>query len=31
MVCPKEVPLTRAIGDMGRQATKKFFRDLFRR
>jgi len=31
IVCPKEVPLTRAIGDMGRQATKKFFRDLFRR
>ena len=31
MVCPKEVPLTRAIADMGRQATMKFFRDLFRR
>ena len=30
-VCPKEVPLTRAIGDMGRQTTAKFFRDLFRR
>ena len=31
LVCPKEVPLTRAIGDMGRQATTKFFRDVFRR
>jgi succinate dehydrogenase / fumarate reductase, iron-sulfur subunit len=31
LVCPKEVPLTRAIGDMGRQATVKFFRDVFRR
>jgi succinate dehydrogenase / fumarate reductase iron-sulfur subunit len=31
LVCPKEVPLTRAIGDMGRQTTAKFFRDLFRR
>jgi succinate dehydrogenase / fumarate reductase iron-sulfur subunit len=31
VVCPKEVPLTRAIGDMGRQATVKFFRDFFRR
>jgi succinate dehydrogenase / fumarate reductase iron-sulfur subunit len=29
--CPKEVPLTRAIADMGRQATAKFFRDIFRR
>ena len=28
LVCPKGVPLTRAIGDMGRQATKKWFRDL---
>jgi succinate dehydrogenase / fumarate reductase iron-sulfur subunit len=31
LVCPKEVPLTRAIGDMGRQATVQFFRDVFRR
>jgi succinate dehydrogenase / fumarate reductase iron-sulfur subunit len=31
LVCPKEVPLTRAIGDMGRQTTAKFFRDFFRR
>jgi succinate dehydrogenase / fumarate reductase iron-sulfur subunit len=31
VVCPKEVPLTRAIGDAGRQTTKKFFWDLFRR
>jgi succinate dehydrogenase / fumarate reductase iron-sulfur subunit len=31
LVCPKEVPLTRAIGDMGRQATAQFFRDLLRR
>jgi succinate dehydrogenase / fumarate reductase iron-sulfur subunit len=30
-VCPKDVPLTRAIADMGRQATTKFVRDLFRR
>ena len=29
--CPKDVPLTRAIADMGRQATTKFFRDIFRR
>jgi succinate dehydrogenase / fumarate reductase iron-sulfur subunit len=31
LVCPKEVPLTRAIADLGRQATAKLFRDLLRR
>lgn len=31
IVCPKEVPLIRAIGDMGRQTSLKMFRDLFRR
>jgi succinate dehydrogenase / fumarate reductase iron-sulfur subunit len=30
-VCPKDVPLTRAIGDMGRQTTRQFFRDLLGR
>jgi len=30
-VCPKEIPLTHAIGEMGRQATGKWLRDLFRR
>jgi succinate dehydrogenase / fumarate reductase iron-sulfur subunit len=28
-VCPKEVPLTHAIGELGRQATGKMLRDLF--
>jgi succinate dehydrogenase iron-sulfur subunit len=27
-VCPKEIPLTRAIGDLGRQTTGKWLRDL---
>ena len=31
VVCPKEVPLTRAIGAAGRETTEKFFRDIFRR
>jgi succinate dehydrogenase / fumarate reductase iron-sulfur subunit len=29
IVCPKEVPLTRAIGDMGRQTTRRMLKDLF--
>ena len=29
--CPKEIPLTRAIGDLGRQTTLKWLRDLFNR
>lgn len=28
-VCPKEIPLTHAIGEIGRQTTKKWLRDLF--
>lgn len=28
-VCPKEVPLTTAIGKLGRQTTAQIFRDLF--
>jgi len=28
-VCPKEIPLTTAIGDLGRQATLQALRDLF--
>jgi succinate dehydrogenase / fumarate reductase iron-sulfur subunit len=28
-VCPKEIPLTQAIGELGRQATVKLFKDLF--
>ncbi len=31
VVCPKEVPLTRAIGDAGRQATRKMLKDMFGR
>jgi succinate dehydrogenase / fumarate reductase iron-sulfur subunit len=30
-VCPKEIPLTHAIGEIGRQTTVKWLRDLFRR
>lgn len=30
-VCPKEIPLTHAIGEVGRQATLQWFGDLFRR
>jgi succinate dehydrogenase / fumarate reductase iron-sulfur subunit len=29
--CPKEIPLTHAIGEMGRQTTGKWLRDLLRR
>jgi succinate dehydrogenase / fumarate reductase iron-sulfur subunit len=28
-VCPKEIPLTHAIGEIGRQTTRKWLRDLF--
>ena len=28
-VCPKEIPLTRAIGELGRQVTVKSVKDLF--
>ncbi len=28
-VCPKEIPLTTAIGAVGRQTTRKWLRDLF--
>jgi succinate dehydrogenase / fumarate reductase iron-sulfur subunit len=30
-VCPKEIPLTTAIGELGRQVTGQMFRDLFGR
>jgi succinate dehydrogenase / fumarate reductase iron-sulfur subunit len=30
-VCPKEIPLTHAIGEIGWQTTVKWFKDLFRR
>jgi succinate dehydrogenase iron-sulfur subunit len=30
-VCPKEIPLTYAIGEIGRETTVKWLRDLFRR
>lgn len=30
-VCPKEIPLTTSIGELGRQATAKAFKDLFGR
>jgi succinate dehydrogenase / fumarate reductase iron-sulfur subunit len=30
-VCPKEIPLTTAIGELGRQTTVKAIRDLLRR
>ncbi len=30
-VCPKEIPLTTAIGELGRQTTAKAFRDLLGR
>jgi succinate dehydrogenase / fumarate reductase iron-sulfur subunit len=29
--CPKEIPLTYAIGEIGRQTTMKWMKDLFRR
>jgi len=29
--CPKEIPLTDALAEIGRQTTVKFFRDLLRR
>ena len=29
--CPKDIPLTEAIGDLGRQATVQWLRDLFLR
>jgi len=29
-VCPKDIPLTRAIADVGRQVTRQALRDLFR-
>jgi succinate dehydrogenase / fumarate reductase, iron-sulfur subunit len=29
--CPKEIPLTHAIGEIGRQTTRKWLRDLFSR
>jgi succinate dehydrogenase / fumarate reductase iron-sulfur subunit len=28
-VCPKEIPLTTAIGELGRQVTVQLLRDLF--
>jgi succinate dehydrogenase / fumarate reductase, iron-sulfur subunit len=30
-VCPKEIPLTHAIGEIGRQTTVKWLRDIFSR
>ncbi len=30
-VCPKDIPLTDAIGELGRQTTIQWFRDLFAR
>jgi succinate dehydrogenase / fumarate reductase iron-sulfur subunit len=30
-VCPKEIPLTHAIGEIGRQTTRRWLRDLFSR
>ena len=30
-VCPKEIPLTFAIGEIGRQTTIKWLKDIFRR
>ena len=30
-VCPKEIPLTHAIGEIGRQTTVKWIKDLFTR
>jgi succinate dehydrogenase / fumarate reductase iron-sulfur subunit len=30
-VCPKEIPLTHAIGEIGWQTTVKWVKDLFRR
>ena len=30
-ICPKEIPLTDAIAEVGRQTTGKWFRDLLRR
>jgi len=30
-VCPKEIPLTHAIGEIGWQSTVKWVKDLFRR
>jgi succinate dehydrogenase / fumarate reductase iron-sulfur subunit len=29
--CPKGIPLTTSIGELGRQATLKAFKDLFGR
>ena len=28
-VCPKDIPLTQAIGELGRQTTVQWLRDLF--
>ncbi|NLG43374.1 MAG: succinate dehydrogenase iron-sulfur subunit, partial [Phycisphaerae bacterium] len=28
-VCPKDIPLTQAIGELGRQTTMQWLRDLF--
>jgi succinate dehydrogenase / fumarate reductase iron-sulfur subunit len=28
-VCPKQIPLTTAIGELGRQTTLQLLRDLF--
>ena len=28
-VCPKEIPLTHAIGEIGRQTTIKWVKDIF--
>jgi succinate dehydrogenase / fumarate reductase iron-sulfur subunit len=30
-VCPKEIPLTDAIADLGREATAQWLKDLFSR
>ena len=29
-VCPKSIPLTESIAEMGRQVSKKFWKDIFR-
>ena len=28
-VCPKDIPLTQAIGELGRQTTMQWLRDMF--
>jgi len=30
-ICPNEIPITDAIGDLGRQFTQQFAKDFFRK